>query len=196
MKKSRLLGAVCACALISIFSLPAHSAVIDQVNSSGSASFCFTGCQWQQEVVVGVSGSLAGLDIYYSGIATATFDIWTGSPLQSGAPIYSTTFTTSGGGATHIDLSAAAINLSVNDSFTFGLSSVSGVTQILGSNSATAGGNYSAGDLHFGAETSCFSDCGWDLAFTSYMSPVPIPAAAWLFGSGLLGLVGIARKKA
>ena len=25
---------------------------------------------------------------------------------------------------------------------------------------------------------------------------VPIPAAAWLFGSGLLGLIGIARKKA
>jgi len=24
---------------------------------------------------------------------------------------------------------------------------------------------------------------------------VPIPAAAWLFGSGLLGLVGIARRK-
>ena len=28
------------------------------------------------------------------------------------------------------------------------------------------------------------------------VNPVPIPAAAWLFGSGLLGLIGIARKKA
>jgi len=26
-------------------------------------------------------------------------------------------------------------------------------------------------------------------------SPVPIPAAAWLLGSGLAGLVGIRRKK-
>lgn len=26
-------------------------------------------------------------------------------------------------------------------------------------------------------------------------SPIPIPAAAWLFGSGLLGLVGVARRK-
>ena len=25
---------------------------------------------------------------------------------------------------------------------------------------------------------------------------VPVPAAAWLFGSGLLGLVGLARRKA
>jgi hypothetical protein len=24
---------------------------------------------------------------------------------------------------------------------------------------------------------------------------VPVPAAAWLFGSGLLGLVGVARRK-
>jgi hypothetical protein len=27
------------------------------------------------------------------------------------------------------------------------------------------------------------------------VSPVPIPAAVWLFGSGLLGLVGMARRK-
>jgi len=27
------------------------------------------------------------------------------------------------------------------------------------------------------------------------LQPVPIPAAAWLFGSGLLGLVGMARRK-
>jgi hypothetical protein len=26
-------------------------------------------------------------------------------------------------------------------------------------------------------------------------SPVPVPAAAWLFGSGLIGLIGIARRK-
>jgi len=27
------------------------------------------------------------------------------------------------------------------------------------------------------------------------VSTVPIPAAVWLFGSGLLGLVGVARRK-
>ncbi len=31
----------------------------------------------------------------------------------------------------------------------------------------------------------------WDVT----LAPVPIPAAAWLFGSGLIGLVGIARRK-
>ena len=28
-----------------------------------------------------------------------------------------------------------------------------------------------------------------------FSSPIPVPAAVWLFGSGLLGLVGIARRK-
>jgi len=33
-------------------------------------------------------------------------------------------------------------------------------------------------------------------SYTLNVGAVPIPAAAWLFGSGLLGLVGVARRKA
>ncbi|MCR4347384.1 MAG: VPLPA-CTERM sorting domain-containing protein [Sulfuricaulis sp.] len=37
------------------------------------------------------------------------------------------------------------------------------------------------------------------VTFTSasgqFMSPVPVPAAVWLFGSGLLGLIGVARRR-
>ena len=42
---------------------------------------------------------------------------------------------------------------------------------------------------------------GWDGRPVTYIgatvttNPVPVPAAAWLFGSGLIGLVGIARRK-
>ena len=32
-------------------------------------------------------------------------------------------------------------------------------------------------------------------SFSGSITPVPVPAAVWLFGSGLLGLVGIARRK-
>ena len=32
-------------------------------------------------------------------------------------------------------------------------------------------------------------------AFGGTMTPVPVPAAVWLFGSGLLGLVGVARRR-
>jgi hypothetical protein len=47
--------------------------------------------------------------------------------------------------------------------------------------------------------TSFYECCGngfKDQAFSSgSVSPVPIPASVWLFGSGLLGLIGIARRK-
>jgi len=32
-------------------------------------------------------------------------------------------------------------------------------------------------------------------AYPASMAPVPVPAAVWLFGSGLIGLVGVARRK-
>ncbi|MHB8471829.1 MAG: VPLPA-CTERM sorting domain-containing protein [Gammaproteobacteria bacterium] len=35
-----------------------------------------------------------------------------------------------------------------------------------------------------------------NLVFDVTLQPVPLPAAAWLFGSGLFGLVGMARRKA
>lgn len=36
---------------------------------------------------------------------------------------------------------------------------------------------------------------GWTLQFTTEMVVVPVPAAIWLFSSGLLGLIGISRHK-
>lgn len=52
-----------------------------------------------------------------------------------------------------------------------------------------------------GAVPGCTADVNWDnVSFTADVlnppSAVPVPAAAWLFGSGLLGLVGVARRKA
>jgi hypothetical protein len=38
-----------------------------------------------------------------------------------------------------------------------------------------------------------FGTAGGD--FAQYASAIPVPAAVWLFGSGLLGLVGVARRK-
>ena len=49
----------------------------------------------------------------------------------------------------------------------------------------------------FGSGIDTFLD--WNLAADgtlSYGTVIPVPAAVWLFGSGLLGLVGVARRKA
>jgi len=37
---------------------------------------------------------------------------------------------------------------------------------------------------------------GWSATYTMETTVIPVPAAVWLFGSGLLGLIGIARRKA
>ena len=45
-----------------------------------------------------------------------------------------------------------------------------------------------------GADAGCFSNLAIDNVTVS-ATVVPVPAAVWLFGSGLVGLVGIARRK-
>lgn len=70
------------------------------------------------------------------------------------------------------------------------------ITGVTGDSIATyatdgsTGGQPNAGSL-FAAKVSSTGPG----AFIGGGSPVPVPAAVWLFGSGLLGLVGIARRK-
>jgi hypothetical protein len=40
-----------------------------------------------------------------------------------------------------------------------------------------------------------FQSTGFDGNGSDWVGAVPVPAAVWLFGSGLLGLIGIARRK-
>lgn len=57
----------------------------------------------------------------------------------------------------------------------------------------------------FEGKTGFYDDGTWDASIvfegkdlshiSAYTTVVPVPAAVWLFGSGLLGLVGVARRK-
>jgi len=70
-----------------------------------------------------------------------------------------------------------------------------------------AGGilDQSGGFLPWGsmAEASCSFNCeslvavlsNWGTGASLIGAPIPIPAAVWLFGSGLIGLIGVARRK-
>ena len=75
-----------------------------------------------------------------------------------------------------------------------------------GSSVGTIVGGYGSGDFvhQNSADIGQFTSAGWnvatasnvDLAFqATFTSPVPVPAAIWLFGSGLIGLIGLARRK-
>ena len=62
---------------------------------------------------------------------------------------------------------------------------------------ADAGGGLS---LLFKADCGANVNCRFDavidnVSIVTDVSAVPVPAAAWLFGSGLLGLVGVARRR-
>jgi hypothetical protein len=47
-----------------------------------------------------------------------------------------------------------------------------------------------------GGVPGCVSNIYWDnISITADIATVPVPAAAWLFGSALLGLGGVARKR-
>lgn len=48
-----------------------------------------------------------------------------------------------------------------------------------------------SGDLRIGIHVQGYDTGGSE----SFINNVPVPAAVWLFGSGLLGLVGVARRK-
>ena len=39
------------------------------------------------------------------------------------------------------------------------------------------------------------SDIGKSMGTFTFVSPVPLPAAVWLFGSGMIGVVGLARRR-
>ena len=75
--------------------------------------------------------------------------------------------------------------LSLTNNFIVGLSVDAGSTWLADSGSS------------FGVNTALleFDVRGVSQVFVVDVNPVPVPAAVWLFGSGLIGLVGVARRK-
>jgi hypothetical protein len=106
----------------------------------------------------------------------------------------------SSGGVLAVDFSIDAIAVTAAQMLGILLSSsgdsFAGYTWLVSSNGIVQ--QYSGGDAFLSQNGGPFQtftrfDYGFRVAVTP--STVPIPPALWLFGSGLLGLIGVARKK-
>lgn len=133
-----------------------------------------------------------------------------GNPVSNGATAYTTFTTTSataglaGGPAT---INGAGLT-SIGDVDGDGVNDYSAVLVSGGAVGSSWGGFFGAGyfetwsinllsntwPIGFSKDT-IFATAGGDFAQSASVSSVPVPAAVWLFGSGLMGLVGVARRR-
>lgn len=203
MKKSRLLGAMCA----SVFCLVSLSAGATTIVDTGMGSLIPGTNYWSVDDVQWLAGeftvssdtsidSIEGFMGSNVGGPEGTIAIYTDGGEIPGAELFSTAFSL--GSRTQpmwVGASGLAWDLTAG---TYWVSFEVRSGQTLHGTMAGAAENPLSG---YAAKYSPFGTFEWieadtlDIGVRIMSSPVPIPAAFWLFGSGLLGLVGMARRK-
>jgi len=188
--KSRLLGAVCACALTLVTS------VSQAVSLQNGDILSFTTIAGSQ-----VSGIGAGGQAFDS----ATLDSFNGliiGTAQPSIPGIDQTWASMDFGITGNHRTSSGVTV-INDTtldFSGWIMTVGGEDYAFGATQNVANYNFDGTNftLSYSWTGSALGSLGvteYDLILNGTVSSVPVPAAAWLFGSGLLGLVGIARRK-
>ena len=220
MRKTRLLGAVFACAFVCQGLSTAESASITYTNETAFLSAVGT-------TILEDFESFGIVPLQETPISTTYFDVAT-TPILGGTSSFIRIDAGTAGDIHTIDgirtlvagsTSLAAFTLSfdlaapttfvgfwVTDFGDGGAGNLS-FTSNAGDSFVIASSSLANGDeLFFGMVNDTSSFTSFSLVKTStddgfgvdriFLSQVPIPPALWLFGSGLLGLIGIARKKA
>ena len=139
---------------------------------------------------------------------TGTLNINSSSTIYGDMEINNAILTTNNNGSLHVVGTINFLTLGTSSTFlgdmaiTYGLDDSNSVTLFSYNPIAYNGSNHNgllmndgpfAGHLlEFNTTTSLLAEI--DNPFPVY-SPVPVPAAVWLFGSGLIGLVGFSRRK-
>jgi len=210
MKKSRLLGAVCACVL-SFVTTSSCAALID--NGGGLIYDTVLDITWAQPDnflknwndatpwAAGLTlGGVSGWRLPYMSVAAGA-DPFTGSPVdcrpkdneeacrdnELGYMFYQNLSGTFGSSIlTSGDPDLALFLFPTDQSWSYW--------------SGTRFPFSGAWNLNFGTGDTLFDDVFSHVSYSwavhaGDVSPIPIPSAVWLFGSGLLGLIGIAIRK-
>ena len=227
MKKSRLLGAICASFLLYSYQPVQAITLWDQQPDTGVEAtaiidqvvpdFNEFSTYQVSDVVFATNVTIDSVTTYFtnaSGLwpanATAILNIFDDDgALDTEDPTAGTSVAaTFSVGADGLELMASGLGINLSaGTYWFGLTPVldfatygqefhQQATSLVGSETQArnpgGGFGFGTGWLDVGDVT---SGVNIDSAITIEGSVVPVPAAVWLFGSGLLGLVGIARRK-
>lgn len=203
MNKSRLLGAVCAISLV--FPISSHAAFViytDRVSFEADAGLGLEFESFESNPQLGASVTYGSLTFTESGGTNAI----TNTAIDSSF----TAATTDGNYSIWFDDNVNSI-ATLTTSFAGSLTALGLDIATLSASTVTIGGDIS-GSLNLAASVPGFfgvisstplssvtfsasghQNVGFDAV--SFGTAVPIPASVWLFGFGLLGLVGMARRK-
>lgn len=180
---------ICSAFVLGLVVASAGAATLDQYSPYTNTSFNMLtpDLNWQQEVVVGLSGPLVQVDLYATAAGSCTFYITAGAPWQGGPANYTTTFTAPVTGWVSVDTTPAKLSFQPGDHFVLGFIGQNTLLN-LGGSYQPPGGGYPPGNLFLNGIN--YADGGFDVAFKTY---VPEPASLALCALGVLA--ALARRR-
>lgn len=158
---------------------------------------------WSQSITTGIWGQLVGIQILIENWwldpplgEDFDFSVFDGGNPPAGSPLFSQQLTITRADFDEEelytwDVSSANLFFDVGDIFTFALSTQEDGYRLSGNDPYGNHPGYVGGELFKNGIPSTEPK---DMAFITYVVPVPVPAAVWLLGGGLIGLVGLRRR--
>ena len=219
MNKIYLSASMVAAIALTVF--PVHASIIDQsfltpetggARVGGITTSATTGAAQAQTLTAGLSGTFDSATIVLSSFADTTTDVtlslWSvsgGAPdAELGTAIVDTSSLLTPGVSTQVTYDFLSLGLAVTAGTEYALVATHGpgFGTSWRADPANAGAGYSGGQrwtTSFDTTNNTFDSWSavptWDFLFQTTVQPVPLPAAAWLFVSGILGLGLICRRR-